>query len=401
MMRIVFVTDSFAKNMGYSVNTLPRYLTRLGADVHIVTPALAPYYRREDFATTYGQFSNSGVSAPGSVEELDGYTLHTTEFERLLGHVRIKGLHAKLKALQPTIVQQQSTMGWLPLEVALMQPFLGYKFFTGNHTTASVFPLAQRESHIWEPARLKSIVTRAFPGRIVSMFSEKCYATTADCARVARDFYGQPARIVEECPLGVDTEIFYPRVGLEAESSRRDRRDKLGVLPEELLCVYSGRFAEDKNPVVLARAVASLRAQGLPFRALFVGSGAQEDRLGEFDGSIVHPFVPFRELADWFHAADIGVWPTQESTSMLDAAACGLPIVVNDTIEALDRIDGNGLVYRLNDSDDLARVLRTLITNEARRKLGDVGASRMASLFSWTAIARRRMTDYENAVAGR
>ena len=35
--------------------------------------------------------------------------------------------------------------------------------------------------------------------------------------------------------------------------------------------------------------------------------------------------VPVRKLGGFFRAADIGVWPTQESTSMLDAAACALP----------------------------------------------------------------------------
>jgi glycosyltransferase involved in cell wall biosynthesis len=62
-------------------------------------------------------------------------------------------------------------------------------------------------------------------------------------------------------------------------------------------------------------------------------------------------FVPVNELADYFRAADIGVWP-RESTSMLDAAACGLPIVVNDTSSLLG-IEGNGLVYELNNVDDM------------------------------------------------
>ena len=28
--------------------------------------------------------------------------------------------------------------------------------------------------------------------------------------------------------------------------------------------------------------------------------------------------------------AEIGIWPTQESTSQLDALACGLPIIINE-----------------------------------------------------------------------
>ena len=57
----------------------------------------------------------------------------------------------------------------------------------------------------------------------------------------------------------------------------------------------------------------------------------------------VNPFIALSELPRFFRSADIGIWPTQEFMSMLDAAACGLPIVVNDTLKAVERIEGNGL----------------------------------------------------------
>jgi glycosyltransferase involved in cell wall biosynthesis len=109
----------------------------------------------------------------------------------------------------------------------------------------------------------------------------------------------------------------------------------------------------------------------------------------------------FRELPPYYRAAEIGVWPTQESMSMLDAAACALPIIVNDTLIARERIEGNGITYRLNDADDLAEKIRWLSDPDRRRELGSTGARRMVELFSWGAIARRRLADYEAAVAAR
>ena len=82
---------------------------------------------------------------------------------------------------------------------------------------------------------------------------------------------------------------------------------------------------------------------------------------------------------------------------MLDAAACGLPIVVNDTLLAKERIEGNGITYRLNDAQDLADKLELLCRPEFARELGHVGAVRMAESFSWSSIARRRLADYEAA----
>jgi glycosyltransferase involved in cell wall biosynthesis len=111
-----------------------------------------------------------------------------------------------------------------------------------------------------------------------------------------------------------------------------------------------------------------------------------------------HPFIPFYELGDFYRSADIGVWPTQESTSMLDAAACGLPIVVNDTLVAIERIEGNGLIYKLNDVNDLVRALRSLRAPQERKRLGLLGADKMARTFSWESVAKRRLADYEVAL---
>jgi len=86
---------------------------------------------------------------------------------------------------------------------------------------------------------------------------------------------------------------------------------------------------------------------------------------------------------------------------MLDAAACGLPIIVNDTLLAKERIDGNGITYRLNDSADLAEKISLLSDLNHRRELGSIGSRRMIQLFSWDTIARHRLADYEAALAAR
>ena len=83
---------------------------------------------------------------------------------------------------------------------------------------------------------------------------------------------------------------------------------------------------------------------------------------------------------------------------MLDAAACGLPIVANDTMSAKERLYGNGMTYRLNDQTDLATALCGLRDVETRRVMGECGARKMAEQFSWESIARRRIGDYEAAL---
>jgi len=80
---------------------------------------------------------------------------------------------------------------------------------------------------------------------------------------------------------------------------------------------------------------------------------------------------------------------------MLDAAACGLPVIANDQMQAMERIEGNGVAYRLHDLNDLERALLALEDGDVRRRLGSVGARKMAGAYSWRSIAIRRLQDYE------
>ncbi len=400
-MRLAVVSEVYSKAMGYAENLLPKALAKLGVEVHLITSHLKPYYFLPDFRQTYGVFADA-CSATLPREVVDQVTVHYLKHRRLLGYVRLEGLHSKLRALKPDIVQTFSAISWIPLEAAIAQYFLGYKLFTGSHTTASVFPLAQRVPSFLDKDRLLSIVRRAIPGRLVSIFTEKCYAATKDCADVASGYFGVPTRKVEICPLGVDTDVFHPINNGKLELLRVSRRNELGIRPSEIVCIYTGRFTQDKNPLVLAQAIARLVSSGEPFRGLFVGGGIQEEAIRNCVGCITHPFVPFTSLPSLFYASDIGVWPTQESTTMLDAAASGIPIVVNNTLIARERIEGtagvNGLTYKLNDVADLARVLLRLKNPILRRTLGDTGAKRMESEFSWRSIANRRLSGYEAAL---
>ena len=233
------------------------------------------------------------------------------------------------------------------------------------------------------------------------MFTEKCYAATDDCAEVATRFYGMPKRKVSVVPLGVDTDNFYPCRTPEDWARRARIRAELGFAEEDIVCIYTGQFTDAKNPRVLARAIRILRAAGMPVRGLFIGNGPQNGDLAACDGCVVLPFRPHGELPAYYRAAEIGVWPTQESMSMLDATACGLPIVVNDTLLARERIEGNGITYRLNDPADLAEKIRLLGDSKYRHQLGDAGARRMPQLFSWNSVARRRLADYEASLAAR
>jgi glycosyltransferase involved in cell wall biosynthesis len=83
---------------------------------------------------------------------------------------------------------------------------------------------------------------------------------------------------------------------------------------------------------------------------------------------------------------------------MLDATACGLPLIVSDGIVYRDHVEGNGLVYKMNNLDDLVNNLLSLSDDKYRKELGDFGANKMAIHFSWETLAKQRLNDYNLAL---
>ncbi|MBX9795994.1 glycosyltransferase family 4 protein [Sphingomonas sp.] len=395
---VVILADAFAEAMGYAGSRIPASLAKKpGVSVHLVTAGIPVYAQMTDFQKTYAGIQKKGYPA-GTVRDVDGFKVHYVDYIDAYGGVRMTGLGAKLAELKPDIVQVFSHTGWLPIDAARFQRKLGYKLFTGNHTTASVYPLATDPKPIFHPARLKELVRRGLPGRFISSRMELCYGATVDCSDVARRFFGVPAHKLKTVPLGVDTDIFHPAANDDERSAASALRRSLGVGDDEIMCVYTGRFAVDKNPLLMAQAVAAMRERGEPYRAVFYGDGTQRDEIAAVPGTIVNPFVHFSELGNVFRAADIGVWPTQESTSMIDCAASGTPIVVNDQLAAVERVRGNGLQYRLNDIDDLQAKLLELKDPARRAELGAFGARKMEDQFSWNALVQIRLDDYRKAL---
>ena len=400
-MKIVLLCETFAKEMGYLENFLPKHLARLGHQVHLVTLGLHPSYRMRGFSNTYGAFVDGKETPPGTIATYQGFTLHVLPARKVFGYMQMVGLNEKLASIGPDVVQTTGAIGWCPLQAAMAKPFLGYTLFTENHTHASVFPLAHRASSLWSKELLRCRFMRTLPGWLVSLFTTKCYAITSDCADIAVRYFGIPPRKVAISPLGVDTEIFRPMTSHEDHSARALLRQRLGLLESDVVCIYTGRFSQDKNPLLLAKAVSRLASDGRPYCGLFVGNGPQAEMIQRIGKCTTHGFVPVNELGNFYRASDIGVWPAQESLSMLDAAACGLPIVANDSMAAPERVEGNGAVYKLNDLESLAKVLLQLQDPETRRRLGSFGADKMARNFTWESVARRRLQDYQAAFTRR
>jgi glycosyltransferase involved in cell wall biosynthesis len=286
-------------------------------------------------------------------------------------------------------------------KLAFLRLFMGFKLFAETHQHLSVVRPYVRAPRGHYLQKALYWLTRTLPTKIASRAIERCYAIAPDCVEVATRYYGVPQRMTKLQSLGTDTLLFRPAETPEEVVTRVAMRQAAGLGAGDVLCIYTGRFSKDKNPLILARAIDKLVADGhTNFHGLFVGEGEQKQEILGCRHTQVRAFAQHLELAKLYQMADVAVWPRQESMSMLDAAATGLPLVVSADIGENERVAGNGCVYRENDVTDMARALLSLGDATERSRMAAHGREKMARDFSWMSIASSIVADYA-AVLGR
>ncbi len=389
-LKIVLLSVRFSEKTGYVENCFPKALAALDHEVHVITSTAQVSYDDPHYDKLYAHYLGPRFVEPG-VKQVHGFTLHRLPHAAFKGKTYLRHLGDTLAAVKPDVVQTFDAFSFLTLQAAWHKLRYGYRLFTANHIHASVFPLLQGARSL--PYRLGFFVSRTVPGRLISWLSCRCYPIGVDPLEIAVRYYGVQREKVIIGPLGVDTDAFKP-FDIEETGRRKALRQELGFKDEDIVCIYTGRFTEGKNPLLLARATEQLVEQGEPFRALFLGNGPLDEEIRKRKGCVVRPFVPHHALPTYYGIADIGVWPMQESTSMLDAAACGLPLIISDQVQTKERIEGNGLSYVEGDAEDLARVILRMKDPAMRARLSRVGVERIRDRFSWHLMASRRVDDY-------
>jgi glycosyltransferase involved in cell wall biosynthesis len=173
-----------------------------------------------------------------------------------------------------------------------------------------------------------------------------------------------------------------PRLGFPVDGTvfapgepAHDWRRSLGLRPARVL-LYVGRLAPNKRPALLVEALAHLADLDPPVHAVFVGDGSDlyqaeaqrcreraielglEDRL-----HLVGPQLG-RHLRDFYRGADALVVPSAWESfciPVVEAMACGLPVVASRCTALPETIGGAGLTFTPGDAADLARQVRRVL----------------------------------------
>lgn len=188
-------------------------------------------------------------------------------------------------------------------------------------------------------------------------------------------------------PLGIDLSRFKRTEEVE----KRAAQVRSEYAPPIILFV--GRLRYYKGLEYLIEAVTQLNAT-----LLVVGGGSDFVRLREIarhrgilPRSRFLGELPEAELVAHFYAADVFCLPSHLRSeafglSMVEAMACGLPVVstnINTGVSFVNENGVTGITVPPALPDELARGLRTLIGDEAlRQKMGGAARERATTLFS-------------------
>jgi glycosyltransferase involved in cell wall biosynthesis len=219
-------------------------------------------------------------------------------------------------------------------------------------------------------------------------------------------YEAKPHRVM---PLGVDTEHFRPD-----PAAAREIRASLGFLESGPPVIgFLGRFIEAKGLRILMRALD--RHGRSPWRAIFVGGGPMETELREWERrhgervrivtGVAHDQVPA-----YLNAMDILCAPSRTTTRwreqfgrmLVEALACGTPVVASDSGEIPHVVADAGVIVGERDEDGWTNAIGDLLDNAARRKeLASRGIQHARQHYAWPVVARMHLEFFDEILASR
>ncbi len=205
------------------------------------------------------------------------------------------------------------------------------------------------------------------------------------------------AKPIIELPNAIDTDFYRPASSEQKAAARRT----LGLPAQARVLVQVGALTERKGPLPLARAFLGLPAavrddallllvgtgpQAAELQALAAASAGALRLLGQRDPAGVRTVL---QAADAFV---LNTFLDPNPLSPIEAAACGLPLVLSAKSGNIDElIIGPGLGCAIADPSDPGPALRTALAWSAtQRETYGIAARRIAERdFSPSALARR------------
>jgi glycosyltransferase involved in cell wall biosynthesis len=174
-------------------------------------------------------------------------------------------------------------------------------------------------------------------------------------------------------PHGVDTDVFSP-------GTRCDRNPRL--------CLFVGAHLRDFD--TLRKTIQLVNDRALDIQFVVVTHKTEFPRFVDLENIDLRCGIPEAELLRLYQQASVMIQPMIDSTAnnaLLEAMACGLPVVASDVGGVRDYADETcSVLVPPGDPETMADAVVDLVSDEVRRTRLGTGAYRKAQDYSWENI---------------
>ena len=199
---------------------------------------------------------------------------------------------------------------------------------------------------------------------------------------------------------GICTETFSPDFKSPVTAKKH------GLEGKDIILLYVGRLAREKEIGVLLDAVRTLQKKNISLRLLLVGDGPERKKIvaSAPPEVVCTGYQTGKELSRLYAEADIFAFPSSTETFgnvILEAMASGVPAVAPRGGGVRENIvhNENGRFFAAGDAEDMARSLEILIRNESLRQELGKKAREFTLQKSWEAVLNRLLSRYTDIIA--
>lgn len=362
-MRMAVVTETYPPEVNGVAMTLGRIVSAMRAREHHIQ-LIRPRQGAQD--TDHAEPHLETILKPGlPIPRYQGLRMGLPAKAALLALWREK---------RPDVVHvvTEGPLGWSALSAALQ---LGIPVTSGFHTNFHHY------SRHYGLGWLKAPIAR-----YLRNFHNRTRITMVPTHAMRDDLLRQGYRRLHVVARGVDTALFNP--------ARRDDglRAAWGVRPDDLVALYVGRLAPEKNLSLVMRAYAMMRTHAPSAKLVLVGNGPMQAELKRALPDAIFAGVRIgTDLATYYASGDVFLFPSLTETFgnvTLEAMASGLAVIAYDYAAARESITQgeNGLLAPLDDATAFCALAQALAPDHRRARALGEAARRAAECNGWATI---------------
>jgi glycosyltransferase involved in cell wall biosynthesis len=360
-MRVAVVTETYPPEINGVANTMRQLvhgLSGCGHRVLLVRPRQAADRRNR---RPWGHFLVPGLPIPGYRGLRFGLPVYG----------RLRALWSRLRP-DVVYVATQGPLGHAALNAALRGSI---PVVTGFHTQ-----FHQYSRHYGLGLLMRPIVAT------LKSFHNRSDATLVPTNSLRRQLHEAGFRNVHVFSRGVDTTLFDPARRSEA------LREAWGCAPNDLVALYVGRIAAEKNIHLALACMNALTSSFGNVRCVLVGDGPERVRLARN-----HPNCRFvgakvgEELAAHYASGDLFLFPSLTETFgnvVTEAMASGLVVSAFDYAAAHEHIrhGSNGLLAACGHDDAFVGGVLEAVANPQALQRMRLEARRTAESLRWSRV---------------